>query len=317
MSELDAEKTKAFFASRTALWNIAGILAAWFVSWRFPQFHKAACEHKEVTVTLGLLLFTLFCSVNLWLRKVTHCRIGRALVWIGAILLVGCSSLPQKLDPRLQYRNDMPFCVEGYGCFEGATVLPRRSVYKFELSPKGDATVDFFVVTTCNRNKTFEPGDAGFTWDVLGLFGKKKSGLKYVYVPLPDREDAGNCDLTFHTYEKVNGRHAWAFIRQEHPKYTLQATIYCDGEKISFGGTSICQAKAGLIQWLEFPERVQIMPGKTEDGRECPMPKKDETNSYALRLIKGECGYSVYGESGRKHDLVTIGYEGELIRQIK
>jgi hypothetical protein len=268
-------------------------------------------------MAISIGAFNVASAIKVWLDHRAVKAAKGALVWLGALFLVGCAGLPQHLDPKLQYRNDMPFCVDGYGCFEGATVLPRRPDYKFELSPKGDAKVDFFVVTTCNRNKTFEPGDPGFSWDVLGLFGKKKSGLKYIYVPLPDREDNGDCPLIFHTYEKEKGRHAWAFIRFEHPKYTLPATLYCDGEKIAFGGVSLCQAKAGLIQWAQFQEPVMIQPGSTEKGVQCVMPKKDSTGTYAFRVTREECGYSVLGQSGRKHDMITIGYEGELIREVK
>jgi len=258
------------------------------------------------------MTLSILALINIGLRLVTKAPIGSVLVLCA--LVTGCSSVPQRLDPKLQHRNDMPFCVEGYGCFEGAAVLPRRQHYKFELSPKGEAKVDFFVATTCNRNRTMEPGDPGFSWGPLSWFAKKREGLKYIYVPLPEREDDGDCNLILHTYEKARGRHAWGFIRFDHPQYELPATLYCDGQQIDFGGVSVCQAKAGLKQWVQFSEKVMIMPGKPERGGECAVPKKDETGSYVFAVTKEECGYLIQGESGRRHHMVTIGYEGELIR---
>lgn len=284
-----------------------------------PSLHAKLCGNVDK-------LLTAIGTIGVWLRLITKEKIMiREKNFIQGIffilLMTGCSSVPQRLDTNLFYRNDLPFCVENYGCFEGTTVLPRMPQYKFELSPKGDASVDFFVATTCNRNRTFEPGDPGFIWGALEgflkFFGKKKEGLKYLYVPLPGMEDDGDCPLILHTYEKEKGRHAWAFIRFEHPKYNLPATLYCDGDSRNFGGISICQAKAGLKQWASFPEPVMIQPGVTEKGNACDMPKKDETGNYVFRITKEECGYSVRGQSGRKHDMITIGYEGELIRETK
>lgn len=306
MSELDTEKAKAFFASRTALWNIAGIVAAWFIAWRFPAFNKAMCEHKEITVTIGLLLFTLFCSVNLWLRKVTHCRIGRAFVWLGAMGLIGCSSLPQKLETDIYYRRDLPFCVEGFACYDGLTVLPRQSSYTFDIAPKGDADIDLLVVTTCHRNTSFEKTASG--WFVF----QKKNRFRYVYTPNDLIEGSGDCPLVFQTFEREKGRHSWAVILFEHPKYTLPATLYCDGETIRGQGVLGCQSKEGLRQGIAFEEKVML-----EADKSCPVPTKGSGKFYEWPVGYKQCGYTFRGESGRLGTLFTSGYRGELVRETK
>lgn len=300
---------KAFWQSRTIVFNVLVVVGFRILSHFRPEWGMDICGNPEMTLSILALM-------NILLRLITKTPIGGVLVL--CVLLTGCGSMPpQRLDPKLQYRNDLPFCVEGYGCFEGAAVLPRQQSYKFELSPKGEAKVDFFVATTCNRNRSFEPGDSGFSWGPLSWFGRKREGLRYIYVPLEDREDDGDCNLVLHTYEKEKGRHAWAFIRFSHPQYELPATLYCDGEKIQFGGVSVCQAKSGLKQWAEFPEPVMIMAGKPEHGGECAAPHKDETGSYVFAVTKEECGYLIQGQSGQRHHMVTIGYEGELIREVK
>jgi hypothetical protein len=318
VTDFERQRSNDFLGARVNWWiTVLGVVLVNVLTWAFPNIVTPICKWSQETVmAISIGAFNVASAIKMWLDRRAVKAAKTALPLLLA-LLSGCAGLPQKLDPSLQYRNDMPFCVEGYGCFEGATVLPRLPSYKFELAPKGDARVDFFVVTTCNRNKTFEPGDAGFTWDVLGLFGKKKSGLRYIYVPLPDREDDGDCPLIFHTYEKERGRHAWAYIQFENPKYELPATLYCDGDKVNFKGVGVCQAKAGLRQWFEFPEPVMIQPGRPEKGGECAVPAKDATGTYQLTVTKEECRYGIHGQSGRRHLLTTIGYSGELIRETK
>lgn len=304
MTELDAEKSKAFFASRTALWNILGIVAAWYVSWRFPRLHEAVCKNQQISVTVGLLLFTLFCTVNLWLRKVTSCRIGSVLPLM--LFLAGCSSLPQKLETDIYYRRDLPFCVEGYACYEGLTTLPKQDSYTFDIAPKGDADIDLLVVTTCHRNTSFEKTSSG--WFVF----QKKNRFRYVYTPNPLIEGDGDCPLVFQTFEKERGRHAWAVILFQHSKYTLPATLYCDGETIRGVGVLGCQSKEGLKQGIRFDEKVML-----EANPGCPVPTKGNNSFYEWPVGYKQCGYTFRGESGRFATLFTSGYRGELVREAK
>lgn len=280
-----------------------------------PGVTSPICQNPELTMSLFMTLTAALSLANVWLRTKT-CEPLKLLFLVA--LISGCASVPQKLDPDLRYRNDLPFCVEGYGCFEGVTVLPKLANYKFEIAPKGDAQVDLLVVNTCNRDEGNEPGDAGYVWDVLGLFGGKKKGLKYLFVPLEGKENDGDCPLVLQTLEKKLGRHAWSFIVLEHEKYQLPATLYCDGKTRRFGGQSICQGKAGLKQWIGFDEPVMIEPGKTKAGQPCDMPRRDETGHYQWKITRGECGYTIRGgASNRLHQLTAIGYEGQLIREVK
>jgi hypothetical protein len=299
--QLDAEKSKAFFASRTALWNILGIVTAWFVSWRFPKFRESVCNNQEISVTIGLLLFTAFCSVNLFLRKITSCRIGAAL--LALFVLSGCAGIPQKLDTDIYYRRDMPFCVGSFGCFDGMTVLPKQSSYAFEVAPKGDADIDLMIVTTCHRNKSYEKTSSG--WFIF----QKKNRFRYTYAPNPQIEGDGDCSLVFNTFEKNMGRHAWAVILFEDPKYQLPMTVYCDGDVTQAKGVAGCQSKEGLKQGLEFTERVMIEPDKG-----CPLPGRNGGKVYEFPIKYKECGYTIRGESGRIGTLFTVGYRGELVR---
>lgn len=297
---LDAEKSKAFFASRTVWWNALGIILFQLIHWIYPKA-SAICSNQELTIVVGLNLFTVWCAVNLFLRKVTSCRIGAAL--LALFVLSGCGSVPQKLDTDIYYRRDMPFCVGSFGCFDGMTVLPKQSSYAFEVAPKGDADIDLMIVTTCHRNKSYEKTSSG--WFIF----QKKNRFRYTYAPNPQIEGDGDCSLVFNTFEKNMGRHAWAVILFEDPKYQLPMTVYCDGDVTQAKGVAGCQSKEGLKQGLEFAERVMIEPDKG-----CPLPGRNGGKVYEFPIKYKECGYTIRGESGRIGTLFTVGYRGELVR---
>ncbi len=214
--------------------------------------------------------------------------------------------MPQKLDPDYFYRRDLPICLGDDVCYEGVTVLPRRSSYEFDIAPKGDANIDLLLVTSCAREESFEKTASG--WWIF----QKKNRFKYFYNPLEGLEDDGDCSLTISTFEKDKGRHAWSRIVFEHPKYALPATLYCNGQVIKANGVSICQSKVGLRQQIKFPERVMI-----EADKGCPMPVKGSSSAYEWGMGDRECGYTIRGESGKLHSLLTLGYSGVLVRESK
>lgn len=219
------------------------------------------------------------------------------------VLLSACTSVPQTLDPDKFYKRDLPFCVGTSSCYEGTTVLPRQDQYELDIAPKGEANIDLLLVTTCHREDSFEKTSSG--WFIF----QKKSRFKYYYTPVKGIEDDGDCSLVMNTFEKDKGRHAWARIRFEHPKYQLPATLSCNGVTASVKGVSVCQSKAGLAQHIRFAEPVQI-----EWDKNCAIPKKAPDGSYELAITLGECGYTVRNQAGQLHDLLTIGYEGVLVR---
>lgn len=256
-------------------------------------------EHPDISIVAGAV-------VNIVLRYFTKEAITLTLL---LLFMSGCSSIPQKLDPDKFYKRDLPFCVSDIGCYEGTAVIPKKDFYAFEVAPKGDASVDMLVLDSCHREFTKE----GSEKTVLGffgkIFGKKKEGYQIQYMPIPGIEDDGDCTIRINTFEKDKGRHAWAVIRSQHEKYQLPATIYCNGEVRNEYGVSLCQSKAGLTQKIEFPEKVQIITDE-----KCELPKKSPSGGYEWKITHGECGYTVRGESGRIHDLLTIGFEGLLVR---
>lgn len=229
-----------------------------------------------------------------------------AVLWLVLVLTItACTSVPQRLDPEQFYRRDLPFCVDNLGCFEGVTVLPKRSSYTFEIEPKGGADIDLLLVTTCHREDSFEKTDTG--WWIF----KNKKRFKYFYSPVPGIEDTGMCPLRINTYEKEKGRHSWSLIFFEDPKFEMNAAVTCNGKVMTFNGVSACQSKVGLIQRISFGRPVQW--GTPPEG--CAAPKYVKTGLYELEFKRGECVHVIRDAQDRFHQFGTVGYEGVLIRE--
>lgn len=262
-------------------------------------------ENWELVVVIDFLIAVI-------LRKLTKEPISFKMkdltlsVVLSTLLLASCAGIPQKLDPEVFYKRDLPVCLKDVGCFEGAAVFPDQTTYEFDIAPKGEASIDLLLVNSCHREETFEKTATG--WWIF----KNKSRFKYYYSPVAGLEDTGDCSVRINTLEKTQGRHAWFVARFENKKYTLPASVFCNGEKKDFHGVSICQSKRGLIQRIKFNEPVMI-----EADPNCPMPKKAVDGAYEWNVSIGECGYSIISGSGKKHDLLAIGYDGVLIREIK
>ena len=247
-----------------------------------------------------------------YLRLKTKDPVSVVKALLLTLLITGCGALPQKLDPDKQYQKDLPLCIKDVICSEGTMVVPRLDYYEFELAPKGDAEIDMLILSTCHRELTIEKPAKSDLDFFTKWFKKKKEGFTVRFTPIPGIEDDGDCTWRIETLEKDKGRHSWSVIRQQHKKYQLPATLYCNGEIRSEVGVSLCQSKAHLTQQISFPEKVMIEPGKG-----CTMPSKVGELGYQWRVDKGECGYTIRSETGRLHDLLTIGYESILIRSPK
>ena len=277
-------------------------LAVIAISRAWPGFTELVSEYPETYVIMNELIhmaLRLMTKTALRWRRPDYKSLGAVVV---AVLVSACSSVPQKLDPKLFYRKDLPFCVAGVQCHEGVAVLPRMSSYEIEIAPKGDANIDLLLVTSCHREESFEKTSSG--WFIFA----KKNKFKYFYTPVPGIEDDGLCSLRVNTYEKALGRHSWSVIRFEHPKYRLPAQLTCNGSVSQVGGVSICQSKAGLVERIKFSEPVMVV-----GDAECP-PMKRVGDSYEFESKIGECGYTFRTSDGRIHDMLSVGYEGVLVR---
>lgn len=236
-------------------------------------------------------------------------KIGLTLILDGlavSLILFGtsCSSVQQRLDPSVYYKRDMELRVNGFEG-EGVLVVPKAESYKFEIKAKG--RLDLFTLTTCHREEALE--EAG----QKGLFGDRKR-VETVYKPVNGIENDGLCAVQLGGYEKVKGRHSWAFIDFENESNPLPARIFCNGNVHNANGVSSCQSREGLLQQIRFTENVDF-----SHSVECNPPTinggKDGVERFEIKLSRGQCVYVFMRKSDKAvHRLTTYGYQDVLIR---
>lgn len=224
-------------------------------------------------------------------------------------LLVACSSASIQLDPNIEHKKDLPFCVSEHACFKGAGSAPKAGEYKIQVSPRDISKIDRIVFATCHRTQPFYIEEIPVVnLPIFGkFFGTKKNskGVVYDYVPTPGIEDTGDCDLYIYALDFESEDHAWAIFRPEHSKYLLEAYVFCNGDGgKKRPGMSVCDAKAGTIQRVEFDRAVQIKTPKR-----CPMPVYVSTGIYELEVQKNKCPYLFRAEDGTAHSLLVNGWE--------
>lgn len=222
-------------------------------------------------------------------------------LWIlcVGILLSGCSSVQQQLEPNVFYKRDTVIGVNGQE-YEGVVVIPNAASYELTIKPKGD--IDLMLIRSCHREASFEKLSPGW-------FGKNQ--FKYTYIPQNALETNRVCPLRIDIYESKKGRHSWAFLDFEHPQYQVQAMLSCNGKDQNIRGVGVCQAGEGLVQRLRFMEPIRFAPPMPET---CAKPKK-VGDAYEFEISKGECLYHFDTQDRRLGRVTFIGYEGVLVRE--
>lgn len=213
-------------------------------------------------------------------------------VWM-VFSLVGCSTIPPKLEPAVYYERDLRMEVNDQE-FRGFGVIDHAIHYKMKLKASGDH--DQLFIGTCNRNHEVE--DEG---------GK----YKYTYTPLQDIETRAECSIHITSLD-LKGKHGWGFLAVEDPeRYKLNAYVKCNGEEGMNGGVSMCQSKESLIQEIVFSEPVVVAPSE-----KCPMPSQPGSKKFRYKMPNRECAYLFRDpDSGHEHLHYTIGYEQTLMRE--
>jgi hypothetical protein len=222
--------------------------------------------------------------------------IGLALVAIA----LGCTSVPQKLDPKVFYKRDMILDVDGHRG-TGTLVVPRRERYRVSVEARGK--LDLFTFTTCHRELVRERA-----WDSW----LKKKKAKVDYVPVPGLEDAPACPVELGGYERIKGRHSWALLDMEDPQTTLPAVVKCNGGVYNSRGVTVCQSRAGLLQEITFPSAVRVSP---DAG--CELRPSKNNRVFLFDMPRRKCVYLFRERAAgrREHRLTTLGYESILIRE--
>lgn len=230
-------------------------------------------------------------------------KIITLLYLISIVSLIGCSSVPQKLDPKKFYKRDMDLKINGHQG-EGVLVVPREKTYHFDIRAKGK--LDLFTFSTCHREQTREKAGQ------RGWFADKKR-RKFEYAPAPIEREHLACPAELGGYERGKGRHSWGFVDFEHPELNLPALVSCDGSVYNSRGVTVCQAKVGLIQEIKFAQPV-LAP----EQNVCTVLKSlDGGKTFRFKMPKGRCVFRFLTKEGEEswHRMTTLGYQSILIRE--
>ena len=223
--------------------------------------------------------------------------------------MIGCATY-QPMEPGVFYKRDMKFAVDGIGEFEGVQVLPKRMSYKFEIEPKNDSP-DLLIVRSCHREDSFEKNQSGFSF-----FKKKDKKYLYEYEPVPDVEVGRVCPLRGDSLHMVdnNSVHSWFFVdfESQDDGYTIIGELVCNAERETIQGVAVCQARTGLVQTIQFREKIRWATPKP-DG--CNEWVHKGYNRYEVVMNKGECLYHAYNINKELFRITTIGFEGINLRQ--
>jgi len=215
------------------------------------------------------------------------------------ILFTSCSSVPQKLDPKVYYKRDMVLEVNEFQG-DGVLVVPYKDKYEFNITAQGK--LDLFTFTTCHREQTKEK--AGGRW----YSGPKSTSFDYKPTLLESEGVA--CPAILAGYSK-KGKHSWGIVEFEHPDLTLPALLSCDGSVYNTRGVSICQAKRGLLQEIKFSEEVIVAIENV-----CIELTSKDNKTFRFKMPERECTFRFVTKNGEEkwHRLTTVGYEMILVR---
>lgn len=218
------------------------------------------------------------------------------------LLLAGCATkVPDLMVPGEHYAHELQLEVNGVA-YTGVAAVAPAAAYDIKITSPAEE-VAFLTVTSCHRQFTTEP-PGGTGW----LFWKKKQTYAYRYEPMDLEREVG-CHVEIGALDKTDGKHGFGFVDFRHPSLALPARLYCNGVEQQGMGLTVCEARAGLEQQIEFDDPVDAV---ARDG--CPEPKLLEPGKYTYEMPSGQCQWAFRDRLGRIHRHVGLGFEKLLYR---
>ena len=200
-----------------------------------------------------------------------------------SLALVGCQTPTDNLSPQVIYQLEMPMTVNGIKSV-GSHVAAPKSQYKLEFMLPKDT--DTLLIDSCNGEKA------------INHPGKK---YEYLYEP-NDVEKNGYCPLNITAYDLKGSKYLWGYIDFRRPEENLSAVMTCNRVTSYPIGASMCSARVGLSQRLEFSEPVVVT-----NYPDCPEITATR-GVLDFVMVPGTCMYKI--TAGEKvYRLVTRGYQ--------
>lgn len=211
---------------------------------------------------------------------------------------LGCSSNPVVDVDQYKtntYKHDLYVKINGQECW-GTCVVPRRTKYEIEIISWGK--IDRAQLTSCAQEQVIDKPKGGNVFKTT-----------FVQSELEDKA----CGLDIVVLEEKKVRNGFAFIdfQDARPEMNLVADMICNGQKVRYTSTGICQSAAGLRQKIVFPFETKL----GDISSECALEPSKDGMSYEFPMPRGKCTYyfvsNVRNELNGKRismRLQTIGY---------
>lgn len=200
----------------------------------------------------------------------------------------GCNTpTPESIDINSKYKKEMYFKINGLK-YQGVASVKMTDRYEIELEIRQKP--DLLKISTCHREITIEkPGKTFY----------------YEYFPVK-RETKVPCLMEIVALDK-SGEHSWSLIDFVAKDELLKAKIGCNGSEYQAVGSTVCQAKAGLIQTISFDK-----PVRASYSDRCPQLNHKFEKDFEYLVFEGVCQYLFY-DGKDFFRLMTFGYTKILI----
>jgi len=196
--------------------------------------------------------------------------------------LLGCTTTPD-INTSLLHKREFQLSVNDQK-INGVGIVNRKSNYRIRFSLK--KKLARLAMVNCHRE----------------LIWRNIQALDYYLIPVMFLENENSCLLKIQALDEKGVSHDAIidFTAGEQ----LEADIYCNAEKETHKGASICQGRKGTYQVVWFKEKVSV-----KHPERCPAPESKGGYQWKIQLASNLCIYKFISASGSVHRYTTFGYD--------
>lgn len=226
-------------------------------------------------------------------------------------VLTGNSSQKITRSPIWLYKPDLYLGADGQGFYGmGVTTLSDKT----DIRIQSLVDIDRVEISTCSRHDVCQYKGGELACDNTrfsidgGWFGSPGKLMTYHFVPDRKERDDSCSNLMIAIYDK-NVLASWGYLDlRTDPDKNFPAHFTCNAQDWTFAGVSVCSAKAGTIQEINFDDPIDNFRAEAS----CNI-KKISDKEFEFQPAEGWCRASfVRGE--KWHDVILNGYVEVLIR---
>ncbi len=228
-------------------------------------------------------------------------------------MITGKSSQKITRTPIWVYKPDLLLSVDGTN-FYGVGVTALKGSSDFQVWSQVD--IDRVEISTCSRHDVCQFKGGALACDqtrftiAADWFRNPGKYMSYHFVPDRKEKDDSCANVMIAVYDK-NALAAWGFLDFRNPDVGFPAEFTCNATDWKFSGVSVCTAKAGTIQEINFSSPVDNFRAEPS----CGIKKISETE-FEFQPQVGWCRAS-FSQGHKFHDVILNGYDEVLVRDGK